>query len=65
MVLLAESGAPLSVLIDKTHHYIMVSAQYFVFFFLIAIYDVMMFLQELIPNKTAGGCKHRAQYVPF
>lgn len=36
MVLLAESGAPLSVLIDKMHHYIMVSAQYFVFFFLIA-----------------------------
>lgn len=30
-----------------------------------AIYDVMMFLQKLIPNKTAGGCKHRAQYVPF
>lgn len=30
-----------------------------------AIYNVMMFLQKLIPNKTAGGCKHRAQYVPF
>lgn len=35
MVLLAESGAPLSVLIDKMLHYIMVSAQYFVIFSLL------------------------------
>lgn len=29
-----------------------------------ALYYVIMFLQKLIPNKTVGGCKHRAQYVP-
>lgn len=48
-MLLAESGAPLSVLIDKMHHYIMVSAQYFAFFFFL-----------IASARQEAGAKHPA-----